>query len=64
MELISTKDAALRMDLSPRRIRQFIEDGRLPAQAIGGRFAIRPGDLLRRQITKRKNGRPRKSLKT
>jgi excisionase family DNA binding protein len=58
MPLISTKDAALRLKLSMRRVQEFIKSGRLPAQMIGGVYMIESEKLV--LVKNRKIGRPRK----
>jgi excisionase family DNA binding protein len=59
MALISTKDAAARLGLSVRRVQDFLKDGRLPAQMIGGVYMINEKDLA--LVKNRKPGRPRKN---
>ena len=58
MGLISTKDAAARLGLSVRRVQDFLKDGRLPSQMIGGVYMINEKDLA--LVKDRKPGRPRK----
>ena len=55
--LISTKEAALRLKISVRRVQALIAAGRLPAQKIGNSFAIKENDL--KLLNGRKNGRPK-----
>jgi excisionase family DNA binding protein len=40
MKLISTDDAAEKLGVSGRRIRQLIDEGKLPAQYVGGGYVI------------------------
>ena len=40
MKLISTDEAAGRLGVSGRRIRQLIDEGKLSAQLIGGGYVI------------------------
>ncbi len=40
MKLISTDDAAKKLGVTGRRIRQLIDEGKLPAQHIGGGYVI------------------------
>ena len=58
MPLISSKDAALRLKISIRRVQQLIKDGRLPARMIGGVYMIESENLV--LVKNRKTGRPRK----
>ena len=45
MKLISTDEAAARLGVSGRRVRQLIGEGKLPAQTIGGTYVINESDL-------------------
>ena len=58
MPLISSKDAALRLKISIRRVQQLIKDGRLPARMIGGVYMIESENLV--LVKNRKTGRPKK----
>jgi len=58
MPLISSKDAALRLKISIRRVQQLITDGRLPARMIGGVYMIESENLA--LVKNRKTGRPKK----
>ena len=40
MKLISTDEAAERLGVSGRRVRQLIDEGKLPAQYVGGGYVI------------------------
>ncbi len=40
MKVISTGDAAGKLGVSGRRIRQLIDEGKLPAQYVGGGYVI------------------------
>ena len=57
-ELLSTKDAAIRLGVSPMRIRALISAGRLPSQLIGRDHIIQESDLV--LVAERKAGRPKK----
>ena len=59
-DLISTKEAAEKLDLSIRRVQALITDGRLPAQKIGNSYVVREKDL--EFVKVRTPGRP-KSIK-
>ena len=54
--VITTKEAAARLNISVRRVQALIAAGRLPAEKIGNTFAIRESDL--KLVNARKNGRP------
>ena len=58
MPLISSKDAALRLKISIRRVQQLVKSGRLPARMIGGVYMIESENLV--LVKNRKTGRPRK----
>lgn len=53
---ISTKEAAVRLNISVRRVQSLIASKRLPAEKIGNSFAIKESDL--KLVGSRKNGRP------
>lgn len=57
--LISTREAAKRLNVSIRRVQALIASGRLPAEKIGNSFAIKELDL--NGASTRKNGRPNRS---
>lgn len=59
--LITTKEAAKRLNLSVRRIQALIASGRLPAEKIGNSFAIKESDLT--VLKGRTNGRPSNGYK-
>jgi excisionase family DNA binding protein len=58
MALITTGDAAHRLGVSVRRVRELITDKRLPADKIGRDYLINERDLV--LVRDRKPGRPRK----
>lgn len=64
MELItgyfSVEDCAVKLGVSPRRIRQFIEEGRLPALKVGRQYFISKEAFSKFRRLPRKIGRPRK----
>jgi len=64
MELISgylsVEDCTIKLSVSARRVRQFIEEGRLPAILIGRQYFISKEALTKFRRLPRKIGRPRK----
>lgn len=54
--MISTKQAARILGVSPRRVRALITSGRLPAKMVGRDWLIEKPDLERVMV--RKPGRP------
>lgn len=58
MEPITTKEAAKRLGVTPRRIRKLITDKRLPAKRVGRDWLIDPRGL--KAVEDRKTGRPKK----
>lgn len=40
MKLISTEEAAAKLKVSDRRVRQLIDEGKLAAQQVGGSYVI------------------------
>jgi excisionase family DNA binding protein len=62
VKLISTTEAAKRLNVTPSRVRAMIASGRLKAIRIGIMWLIDPKDLD--AVKDRKVGRPRKSRKT
>jgi excisionase family DNA binding protein len=62
MKIISTTEAARRLNVSPSRIRAMIGSGRLKAMKVGKVWLIDPKDLD--GVKDRKVGRPRKVRKT
>jgi excisionase family DNA binding protein len=58
MELLTTKQAAERLGITPRRVQALIEAGRLPASKFGRDYMIKEADL--KLVQDRKVGRPKK----
>jgi excisionase family DNA binding protein len=58
MEFLTTKQAAERLGITPRRVQALIEAGRLPAQKFGRDYQIKEADL--KLVKDRKVGRPKK----
>lgn len=56
-EELTTKQTAVILNISPRRVRALIHAGRLPAEKHGRDWAIKPEDL--ELVKVRKPGRPR-----
>lgn len=54
---VSVKEAALRIDVSPQRVRQLIDQGFLSAQKVGSQWVVDEFDLVSRERVKRA-GRP------
>ena len=59
MEYLTTTQSAKMLKLDPSRIRQFILEGRLPAQKIGRDLFIKEQYLLNFKSIKRLHGRPK-----
>jgi excisionase family DNA binding protein len=57
-EMLTTSEVAARLKVSLRRVRQLIEEGRLPSRKFGRDHLIRESDLT--LVESRKVGRPRK----
>ncbi len=57
MKLISTDEAAERLGVSGRRVRQMIDEGKLSAQYVGGGYVI-DESMLNGVKTYGKAGRP------
>ena len=62
MKLISTSEAARRLNVTPSRVRAMIASGRLKAMRVGIMWLIDPKDL--EAVKDRKVGRPRKARKS
>jgi excisionase family DNA binding protein len=58
MGFLTTKQAAKRLGITPRRVQALIEAGRLPAQKFGRDYMIQEADL--KLVEERKVGRPKK----
>lgn len=60
--LLSTREVAERLGISPNRVRQLISSGQLPAERVGKVYVVREGDLRRfaRQPPGRR-GKPRRA---
>ncbi len=61
MKLIGTDEAAERLGVSGRRVRQLIDEGKLSAQYVGGGYVIDESALEGVKVHG-KPGRPPKSL--
>lgn len=57
MGLITTAQAAERLGISPQRVFQLIQDGRLPAQKVGHSYVI--DAVVLKRVKRKKPGRPR-----
>jgi len=60
MKLLSVKQAAERLGVSPRRVRMLIEGGKLVAHQLGREYAIEEGALEGVKVYG-KAGRPKKT---
>ncbi len=58
MKLLNTKEASEKLNVSAIRIRQLIQQGRIPATKVGRDYVIQESDL--KDLAQRKNGRPKK----
>ena len=58
-KVLTTAEAASRLNVSVRRVQQLVKSGRLPATIFGGSLMILEKDLT--LVAERKTGRPRKS---
>jgi excisionase family DNA binding protein len=58
MKLLTTKQAAEKLGITPRRVQALIEAGRLPASKFGRDYMIKEADL--KLVEDRKVGRPKK----
>ncbi len=58
MKLLNTKEASEKLNVSAIRIRQLIQQGRIPATKVGRDYVIQESDL--KDLAERKNGRPKK----
>jgi excisionase family DNA binding protein len=45
LKLLNTKDAAKKLGISPRRVRELIDDGTLTAQRVGREWVIEESAL-------------------
>lgn len=57
---LTTARAAVELNVTPQRIRQFIQEGRLPAEKEGRDWFVESDDL--EPLRDRKPGRPRKAV--
>ncbi len=62
MKVLTTREASERLNVSVRRVHQFINQGRLPAAKLGRDYIIQEKDL--KLVAERKNGRPAKKEST
>ena len=59
MNLLTTKEAAERLGITPRRVIAMIQAEQLPAEKFGRDYMIKEKDL--KLVEDRKVGRPRKN---
>jgi excisionase family DNA binding protein len=58
-KMLTTSEVAAKLNVSLRRVRQLIEEGRLPSQQFGRDHLIKEADL--KLVEDRKPGRPPKA---
>jgi excisionase family DNA binding protein len=58
MEFLTTKQAAERLGITPRRVQALVTAGKLPASKFGRDYMIKESDL--KLVEDRKVGRPKK----
>jgi excisionase family DNA binding protein len=58
MDFLTTRQAAERLGITPRRVQALVTTGRLPAIKFGRDYMIKEKDL--KLVENRKVGRPRK----
>jgi excisionase family DNA binding protein len=58
MDMLTTKQVAEKLGITPRRVQALIEAGRLPATKFGRDYMIKEKDL--KLVEDRKVGRPKK----
>lgn len=58
MEILTTEEAARKLNVSAIRVRQLIREGRLPARKVGRDYIVEEKDLV--LVENRQNGRPKK----
>ena len=56
---LTTKEVAERLNISEGRVRQFIAEGRLPAEKVGQTNLVKESDL--QLVEDRQTGRPPKA---
>jgi excisionase family DNA binding protein len=56
--MLTTREVATRLGVTLRRVRQLIEEGRLPSQQFGRDHLIKEGDV--KLVENRRRGRPSK----
>lgn len=61
MEILTTKQAAERLGITPRGVQALVTAGRLPAQKFGRDYMIKEKDL--KLVENRKVGRPKQIKK-
>lgn len=61
MNLLSTKEAAEKLGISPIRVRQLIQEGKIEATRVGRDYVINEADLANIK-TYGKAGRPKKQV--
>lgn len=60
MKILTTKEAAARLGITPRRVTALIRAKKLPAEKFGASYMINEKDLAK--VRHRKPGRPKKGI--
>ena len=58
--MLSVKEAAAILGVSPARVRKLIADNEIPALKVGNAWALEEKDVLNRLSKRPRSGRPRK----
>lgn len=61
MKLLTTKDAAAKLNITPRRVVALIQAKTLPAEKFGRDYLIKESDL--KLVENRKAGRPKSATR-
>lgn len=59
--MLSVKEAACELGISPARVRKLIADGEIAASKVGNAWALEEKDVLDRLARRPRAGRPRKA---
>ena len=61
--MLTTRQAATKLNLTHSLVCRYIREGRLPAQKFGNAYMITEADLAKFASTPRKVGQPPKTIK-